>query len=498
MILPPQDGARNKLGRKALQKAVARAQGRKTKKSVKKRGRRERTSRREGQAVPTTPSLNQLERVNRNAAGIDLGAMVHYVAVPPGRDPETDVRCFETFTEDLEAIADWLSGCGVDTVAMESTGVYWIPLYELLEQRGFQVLLINPADFKKFRRKTDVSDCQWLQTLHTFGLLQGSFRPEEKIVTLRAYLRHRDRLVKCASDEVRRMQKALEQMNVKLTEVISDITGMTGMAIIRAILAGQRDPQRLAALRHVGCKNDVQTIALALRGNWRQEHLFALRQALELYEVHLEKLKDLDGQIEAYLQTFEDRTEGEGQQLEPSRRKRALDPCLNSRDLVYKMTGIDLTEVDGIGGTAALQIVAEIGTDMSKWETDKHFVSWLCLCPELHLTGGRRKSDRSHTQPSNNRAAAILRMCAQSLLNANCALGAFGRRIRARKGGAHAVTALARKLAIIVYHMLKERRPYKDQGASYYEERYRQRMVENLRRRARQLGLDLVPLALPE
>jgi len=492
MILQPKDGARNKLGGKARQKALARAQARK------KPRRGKRTSRRGGQAVATTPSLSQLEHVNRNAAGIDLGAMVHYVAVPPGRDPETDVRCFETFTEDLEAIADWLTGCGVDTVAMESTGVYWIPLYELLEQRGFEVLLINPADLKKFRRKTDVSDCQWLQTLHTFGLLQGSFRPEEKIVTLRAYLRHRDRLVKCATDEVRRMQKALDQMNVKLTQVISDITGLTGMAIIRAILAGERDPERLAELRHVGCKNDAQTIALALRGNWREEHLFALRQALELYEVHLAKLKDLDGQIEAYLQTFEDRSEGQGQDLEPSRRKRALDPCLNSRDLVYKMTGVDLTEVDGIGGTAALQIVGEIGTDMSKWDTDKHFVSWLCLCPELHITGGRRKSNKSHTQPSKNRAAALLRMCGQSLLNAKCALGAFGRRIRARKGGAHAVTAVARKLAIIVYHMLKERRPYKDQGASYYEERYRQRMVENLRRRARQLGLDLVPLALPE
>jgi transposase len=217
--------------------------------------------------------------VNRNAAGIDLAATVHYVAVPPGRDPEGDVRCFETFTADLAAIADWLTRCGVDTVAMESTGVYWIPLYELLEQRGFEVLLINPADFKKFRRKTDVSDCQWLQTLHTFGLLRGSFRPEEKIVALRSYLRHRDNLVKCASDEVRRMQKALEQMNVKLTHVISDITGMTGTAIIRAILGGERDPQRLAELRQAGCKNDARTIALALQGNWREEHLFALRQA---------------------------------------------------------------------------------------------------------------------------------------------------------------------------------------------------------------------------
>jgi hypothetical protein len=415
--------------------------------------------------------------------------------VPPGRDPETDVRCFETFTADLEALADWLTRCGVDTVAMESTGVYWIPLYELLEQRGFEVLLINPADFKKFRRKTDVMDCRWLQTLHTFGLLQGSFRPDEKIVTLRAYLRHRDTLVKCATDEVRRMQKALEQMNVKLTHVISDITGVTGMAIIGAILAGVRDPQRLADLRQAGCKNSAETIALALQGNWREEHLFALRQAKELYDVYLKKLEQVDVQIGGYLQTFEDQSNG--QQLPPSRRKRALEPTLNLRDLMHKMTGVDLTEVDGIAGNAALQIVSEIGTDMSKWPTDKHFVSWLCLCPELHLSGGSRKSKGSRTQPSRNRAAMIFRMCGQSLLNADCALGAFARRIRARKGGAHAVTAVARKLAIIVYHMLKDRRPYKDQGAAYYEERYRQRLVENLRRRARALGLDVVELQSP-
>lgn len=495
MILPPEDAARNKLGRKTRQKAVARAQRRKTKLSTPP-GKASRASRRGGRVIPAKPSLDQLEQVNRNAAGIDLAATVHYVAVPPGRDPDGDVRYFETFTADLEALADWLTRCGVDTVAMESTGVYWIPLYELLEQRGFEVLLINPADFRKFRRKTDVSDCQWLQTLHTFGLLRGSFRPEEKIVTLRSYLRHRDNLVKCATDEVRRMQKALDQMNVKLTQVISDITGVTGRSIIQAILAGERDPHQLAKLRQPGCKNDVRTIALALQGNWREEHLFALRQAHELYEVYVQKLADLDQHIGAYLATFEDQSDG--QALSPLCRRRRLDFRLNVRDLMNKLTGIDLTEVDGIGGNAALQLVGEIGTDMSRWDTDKHFVSWLCLCPELHLSGGSRKSRGSRTQPSKNRAAMVFRMCAQSLLNADCALGAFGRRLRAKKGGAHAVTAVARKLAIIVYHMLKEHRPYRDQGAAYYEERYRQRVVDNLRRRAKDLGLDLVPLAVAE
>jgi len=499
MILPPHDGSRNKLSRKTREKALARGVGKKKRKkgpdhSGRPKG-RPKVAGRGGHPIAAPASVEQLDQVNRNAAGIDLGATVHFVAVPPGRDPEGDVRYFETFTADLEALADWLTRCGIETVAMESTGVYWIPLYELLEQRGFEVLLINPADFKKFRRKTDVSDCQWLQTLHTFGLLQGSFRPAEKIVTLRAYLRHRDNLVKCATDEVRRMQKALEQMNVKLTHVISDITGVTGMAIIRAILAGERNPQRLAQLRQAGCKNDVATIALALQGNWRDEHLFALRQGLELYEVYLQKLAQLDEQIGAYLQTFEDRSGGE--ELPAQRRKRALEPGLDLPNLLHKLTGVDLTEVDGIGGNAALQIVGEIGTDMTKWETDKHFVSWLCLCPELHLSGGSRKSQGSRTQRSKNRVAAVFRMCAQSLLQADCALGAFGRRLRAKKGGPHAVTAVARKLAIIVYHMLKEGRPYKDQGAAYYEEKYRQRVVANLRRRARELGLDLIPAALP-
>jgi transposase len=497
MILSPEDICRNKLSRKSRAKAMARAQAKKKKQKQKpaskksqKQAEAPKTARRGGLPISTAAGLDQLAQVNPNAAGIDLGATVHFVAVPPGRDPEAHVRCFETFTADLQALADWLEQCGITTVAMESTGIYWIPLYDLLEERGFEVLLINPSDFKKFRRKTDVSDCQWLQTLHTFGLLQGSFRPHEKIVTLRSYLRHRDNLVKCATDEVRRMQKALEQMNVKLTEVLSDIMGVTGLAIIRAILAGERDPQRLAQLRDQRCKNDVATIALALEGNWREEHLFALRQGLELYEVYLQKLAYLDEQIEACLGTFEDRSDGE--ELSPLPRNRALEPELNLRDLMNKLTGVDLTAVDGIGGQGALQIISEIGLDMSRWQTDKHFVSWLCLCPELRLTGGSRKSKRSRTQPSKNRAAAVFRMGAQSLLRVDCALGAFGRRIRAKKGGAQAVTAVARKLAIIVYHMLKEGRPYKDQGAAYYEARYRDRLVEGLRRRAKQLGLDVV------
>jgi transposase len=503
MILPPQDKSGNQLSRKSHRKALEKALGKAGKKGKHAKKSKSRQPKRSGKVVPrgglaiqAPPALEQLEQVNLHAAGIDVGATVHVAAVPVGRDPESDVRSFGTFTADLEGLANWLACCGIQTVAMESTGVYWIALYELLERRGFEVLLINPSDLKKFRRKTDVLDSQWLQTLHTFGLLAGSFRPEDKIVEFRAYVRQRETLVKCATDEVRRMQKALEQMNIKLTEVISDITGVTGMAILRAVLAGERDPQRLAALRDGRCKNDEATIALALQGNWRQEHLFALEQALALYDVYHQKLKEVDQRIEAYLKTFEDKSDG--QRLSRLPRKRRLEPEFNMRDMMHRMTGIDLTEVDGIAGYAALRIVSEIGTDMSRWETDKHFVSWLCLCPEIRLSGGSRKSRRSRTQPSNNRAAAVFRMCAQSLFRANCALGAFARRLRAKKGGPVAVTAVARKLAIIVYHMLKEGRPYKDQGAAYYDEQYRKRVIKNLRHRASELGFELVPNSAAE
>jgi transposase len=492
MILPPQDVPGNKLSRKSQRKALEKATGKakKKRKKPKQPSPTAKVARRGGMPIEAPPALDQLAQVNVNAAGIDVGATVHVVAVPSGRDADSDVRSFGTFTADLEGIADWLEACGIETVAMESTGVYWIPLYELLERRGFEVLLINPSDVKKFRRKTDVLDSQWLQTLHTFGLLAGSFRPEDKILELRSYLRQRDTLVKSSADTVRRMQKALEQMNIKLTEVVSDITGVTGMAILRAVLSGERNPQRLAELRDGRCKNDEATIALALQGNWRMEHLFALRQAVELYDVFREKLAQLDEQIEAYLKTFEDKSDGET--LKPLPRKKPLEPRFNVRDLMHRMTGVDLTEVDGIGGYAAMKIVSEIGTDMSQWESDKHFTSWLCLCPEVNLSGGSRKSRRSRTQPSSNRVAAVLRMGAESLLRADCALGAFGRRLRAKKGGPHAVTAVARKLAIIVYHMLKEGRPYQDRGAAYYDEQYRKRVIKNLRRRASELGFELI------
>lgn len=281
-------------------------------------------------------------------------------------------------------------------------------------------------------------------------------------------------------------------MNIKLTEVVSDITGVTGLLIIKAILAGERDPWKLAKLRHENCKNDERTIALALHGNWRDEHLLALRQAVELFEFYQQELAAIDEQVEAYLQTFEQKSDG--QKLRPRQcRPGNREPGFDMRNLLYRMTGVDLTDVDGIGGQAALQLISEIGVDMSDWPTEKHFVSWLCLCPELNLSGGSRKSRKSKTQPSRNRAASTLRICAQTLLRSKCALGAFGRRMRSKKGPTQAVTAVARKLAIIVYNMLKHGCPYTDKGAEYYQEQYRQRVIKNLTRRATELGLTLVP-----
>ncbi|WP_146462381.1 IS110 family transposase [Rubripirellula tenax] len=441
--------------------------------------------------------MESLKQVNANAAGIDIAANVHFVAVPKDRDAEHPVRSFGAFTADLDAIADWLSECRIETVAMESTGVYWIPLFEVLERRGFTVILVEPSQIKKFRRKTDVLDCQWIQTLHTFGLLTGSFRPEDQIIVLRAYMRQREMLVKSAAQHIQHMQKAMEQMNLKLTEVISDILGATGMAIIDAILAGERDPHQLAKLRNEKCKNDEATIALALQGNWRDEHLFSLRQAMDLYRYYHQKIVEVDNQIEAYLRQFDDQSGGKPLAKPPRAKQRSKttnEPKFDTRTMLYEMLGVDLTSIDGIGAHSALQIVSEIGITVDAFPTEKHFVSWLSLCPEANKSGGKKqKKGKSPTHRSSNRVAQTLRVCAQTLIQSKCALGAFGRRLRGRDGAASAITAIARKLAIIVYTMLKTGRPYKDIGADAYNGRFQEKLVASLRRRATELGYDLQP-----
>lgn len=426
-----------------------------------------------------------LVHLNAYAAGIDIGSKSHFVAVPEGVD-EQPVREFSTFTDDLERLADWLIACGITTVAMESTGIYWIPVFEIIESRGLEVKLVNARHVKNVPgRKTDVLDCQWLQQLHTYGLLRGAFRPAEQVCALRAYVRQRATLVRISASHTQHMQKALAQMNLQLHNVVSDITGVTGMRIIKAILAGERNPKMLATFRDKRCKNDEETIARSLRGNYRPEHLFSLQQAVELHEFYQAKIADCDRQILEQLKHFDaaesDRNPPDGK------------PPASLEEALLRMSGVDLASIDGIDTTTALKIIAEIGTDMSRWKSDKHFASWLGLCPGAKISGGKVLS--SATKRIANRAAVAFRMAAFSLIRSKSALGGYIRRQRARLGASKAITATAHKLARLVYSMLKHGTTYVDLGQEHYEERYRSRVVQNLKRKAQQLGFELVAVA---
>lgn len=440
-----------------------------------------------------------LAQVNLDAAGIDVGAESHWVAVPADRD-ERPVREFPAFTADLQALAAWLKTCGVRTVAMESTGVYWIPLFELLEQQGFEVLLVDPHGLKSVPgRKTDVLDCQWLQQLHTYGLLQGAFRPDGQVCGLRAYLRQRAMLVQYASQHIQHMQKALTQMNLKLQQVVSDISGATGLRIIRAIVGGQRDPQALAKLRDGRCQHDEATIARALEGTYRAEHLFELQQALELYEVYLQKIGVCDQQIQACLKTFASRTD---EPLPPTDRsagkhpRAGSGPGLEMRSELWRISGVDLTRIDGIDSHTALKILGELGPDLVRqFPTSRQFASWLGVCPGNKISGGKRISGR--TKPCANRVAAALRLAASGLWRSKSYLGAYLRRMKGRLGAAKAVTATAHKLARLIYTLLKHGQQYLDLGQEHYEQQYQQRVLRNLLRRADELGYQLVPIAAP-
>jgi transposase len=447
--------------------------------------------------TPKPPSL--LKRINRHAAGIDCGSETHFVAVPAERDHEP-VRSFKTFTADLQRLADWLKVCKIKTVAMESTGVYWIPIFEILEARGFEVVLVNSRHIKNVPgRKTDVLDCQWIQELHSVGLLRGSFRPTAEIATLRAYLRHRDKLVQAAATHIHRMQKALAEMNLQLHNVISDITGLTGMRILRDIVAGIHDPAALAAHRDYRCRASEEKIAASLTGNYRAEHLFALRQNLELFDTLQRQIQDCDGEIESLLHSLARKQGNAARALPPPRctfRCCDNEPRFDVRDPLFRLSGVDLTQIDGIGPYTALQLIAEIGTDMHRWPTDKHFTSWLTLAPKNKISGAKLISSR--TQPSANKAAALLRMSAMVLGRTSTALGAYYRRIAYRIGKPKAITATARKLAILVYRTLKGELDYADPGASAYEELHRERTLRNVRNRAKSLGFGLVNLETGE
>lgn len=426
-----------------------------------------------------------LQQINLNAAGIDIGSEFHYVAVPENRAEET-VRKFSCYTSDLQKMTLWLQECNIDTVAMESTGVYWIPVYKMLESSGIEVILVNARHVKNVPgRKTDVVDSQWLQQLHTYGLLRGSYQPDTLVGQLRTYMRQKDTLIKTRSSHVQRIQKSLIQMNIQLHKVISDITGITGMKIIRSILAGERDPVKLAQMKNNHIRKSVETIAKALEGTYQSDQLFCLKQEVEQYEYLCKKIEECDDEIYKTLDEMNGEKDGHG----------SMDKKVTKKDIKAKLQricNVDLTLIDGLDVAGIETIISEVGTDMSKWPSEKHFVSWLGLCPNNKISGGQVLGRKS--KKVVNRAATAFRLAAFSTANSNSAIGAYYRRLKSRIGSPKAITATAHKIARIFYTCMKCKVPYTDLGSNYYEEQYKERVVRNLRNKAKNLGFNLVQM----
>jgi transposase len=448
--------------------------------------------------VAQIPKLESLKQINPNAAGVDVGASEFYVCVPEDRDAKP-VRVFQTFTCDLREIADWLKQCGVTSVAMESTGIYWIPLYEILEATGFEVKLIDAREAKNLPgRKSDILDCQWIQQLHSYGLLTASFRPPKDIVALRSIVRHRDRLIVARAVHIQHMQKALHLMNLQLDNVLSDITGVSGLRILRALVAGERNLDILASYRDPGCKNTTAVIRQSLEGNYYEEHLFQLKQSLELYDYHTTMIHECDLEIDRKYQQLPSKADPQVRPLPPSKRKpkkpRKNDPTFDLRTALYKMTGVDLTAIDGCNAATIQVVISEVGIHMQPWKTCGHFASWLGLCPHNDISGG--KVLKSRTKKTKNRANTALRLAAQGLTHSDSWLGAFYRRQRARLGAPQAITATAHKIARIIYYMLKYRREFVDMGAEHYEAQHKKRQLKNLTKKAAGMGMILVPAAV--
>ena len=433
------------------------------------------------------------DEVFPNAAGIDIGASSHWVAVPPhlaqaaGDEP---VREAGAMTDDLNAMARWLVKLGVDTVAVESTGVYWIPVFEVLEQHGLKVWLVDARQMKYVPgRKSDVQDCQWLQKLMSLGLLRAAWRPSAEVCVLRAVARQRETLIAEQASWVQRMQKALVQMNIQLTEVITDVMGQTGQAIIRDIVAGERDPKALARHRHRRVKASEADIVKALTGNWREEHLFVLKQALGVYDDIGRHLAECDAKLEALL----DQRAAAKVDLGPT--PRAGSKARAEHDIRQRLAdwaGVDLTRINGLGVTIVMKLLTEIGPDLGRFVAVKHFCSWLGLCPGTKISGGKVLS--SGTKRSASRARQALKMAAQSLCRSESALGAFYRRLCARMDKPRANTATAHKLARMVYFMLTRGEAFVDQGQQRYEEQQRHRSIAALKRRAAALGFQINPV----
>jgi len=425
--------------------------------------------------------------INPFAAGIDIGSRFHVVAVSPNLCKEP-VQTFQAFTSDLQRMADWLIAMGTKTVVMESTGVYWVAAFEVLESRGLDVILANAREARAVSgRKSDVNDAQWLQRLHACGLLRASFRPGRDIAELRTYLRARERHTDYAAAHIQHMQKALTFMNIQLQHVISNITGVTGMRIIRAIVTGERDPDKLAALRDVRCRESIATVRNALVGNYQPEHIFTLKQALALYDFYQQKIDECDAEIERTVARLNlDRPIPEAPLPKAKHRtKQVSDPNFDVRTAMYQLAGIDLTQIHGIGPFLALRLVAECGTDLSRWRTAKHFTSWLTLSPGCKISGGKVLS--AHTRKTSSRLTVALRLAAVTVGRSNTALGAFYRRLAGRIGNAKAVTATARKIAVLFYNAMRYGQDYRDPGADLYG------VIKQLHRRAAQFGLILQP-----
>jgi transposase len=450
-----------------------------------------RKQRREMMRKMPSEDLN-LEVVHPQAAGIAIGNESHYVAVAPSREPHA-VRCFGCTTAELKKMAEWLTQCGMRTVAMQSTGVYWIAVYDILEQAGVEVYLVNGRETKNLPgRKTEVQESQWLMKLHTYGLLRNSFRPSQEIRTLRTYWRQRQDLVRSTGRHIQRMQKALTQMNIQLANVISDISGVTGQAILKAILDGERDPRELAAYRDCRVEASQEEIAQALEGNWQQDQLFLLRQEQAGYEFCQKQIRECDQQLAQYLAQREDRTQGATLPEETRkgrRKKKQGHPQFNLREELFRMTGVDLTQIDGSDVMTAM--TSEVGWDMSKWKTENHFVSWLKLCPDNKISGG--KVVGKGRTPTTNPATTVL--TATTLRESDSYLGAQFRRFRTRLGPAVATKAMAAQLARLIYRMLRYGMKYVDQGAEFYETQHRKQQVIHLKRKAAQLGLQIIEVA---
>lgn len=448
--------------------------------------------------LPATlpPEFAHLEQINLHAAGIDVGSAEHWVCVPGSR-AEPPVRCFGCFTPDLEAMAEWLVSCGVTTVAMESTGVYWIPVFQILESNGLEVKLVNAHHLKTVPgRKSDVLDCQWLQKLHTYGLLAGSFRPDDQVCVLRSYVRQRERLIQGAALHLQRIQHALIQMNLQLHKVISDISGLTGMAIIRAIVAGEHNPLTLAALKDPRIRSTHEEIAKALTGNYRCELLFIVQQELLLYDLHQQQIAACDRELEQCLSGFDTRTEQAPPPAKNKRRKTTQNaPAFDLRGHLHRISGVDFTQINGLDALSVQTILSEVGLDPTRFPSVKHFCSWLGLCPGTRITGGKPLS--SQTRRVVNRAANAFRLAAQAVSHSHSALGAFYRRMRARLGAPKAITATAHKIARLFYKLWSTDGTYSDPGESYYEQKYRERLVKHLKQTAQSLGFDVVPHQLP-